>query len=281
MKVRRRWRSPNLRSCQASSVYNKRVRTTWGRPIVGGEAQKFGYRNKVLISPKRGLRSSDSFFVSSPTKDSQECPHTLIPEGVERERKDKLRSRDGLSREFRVGRLSRVEQSASFDHLRYARTGPRPRDAKRKTFKTLPTMANVLTQLPQFGFNSSRSPNHPPLPVAPTPAIMAGWGHTIHQPPVTHQLPATRVQKRRLEQEDEDGEARPDIVMERTPTPERPKRAPPKRARRADPSNSDGSSNNQDSKDGGPSENEVDIGMLLGISISSSFSRPSLIKVYA
>lgn len=126
-------------------------------------------------------------------------------------------------------------------------------------------MANVLAQLPQSGFNHSHSPNHPPLHVAPTPAIMAGWGPVVHQPSPNHQLPATRVQKRRLEQEDEDVEARLDVVMERSPTPERPKRAPPKRARRVDPSNRDGSQNNQDSKDGGSSENEVDIGVLLGI----------------
>jgi len=126
-------------------------------------------------------------------------------------------------------------------------------------------MANVLAQLPQFGFNHSHSPNHPPLPVAPTPAIMAGWGPVVHQPPPNHQLPAARVQKRRLEQEDEDVEARLDVVMERSPTPERPKRAPPKRARRVDPSSRGGSQNIQDPKDGGSSENEVDIGVLLGI----------------
>ena len=125
-------------------------------------------------------------------------------------------------------------------------------------------MANVLAHPPQFGFNHSHSPNHPPLPVAPTPAIMAGWSPVVHQPSSNHQLPATRVQKRRLEQEDEDAEARLDVVMERSPTPERHKRAPPKRARRADPPNGDGSQNNQDSKDGGSSENEVDIGVLLG-----------------
>lgn len=125
-------------------------------------------------------------------------------------------------------------------------------------------MANVLAQLPQFGFNHSHPPNHPPFPVAPTPAIMATWGHVVHPPSVNHQLPATRVQKRRLEQEDEDVEPRQDVVMERTPTPERPKRAPPKRARRADPSSTDGSQNNQVPKDGGSSENEVDIGVLLG-----------------
>ena len=139
-------------------------------------------------------------------------------------------------------------------------------------------MANVLAQLPQFGFNHSHSPNHPPLPVTPTPAIMAGWGHFVHQPSAIHQLPATRVQKRRLEHEDEDGEARLDVVMERTPTPERPKRAPPKRARRGDTSGSDGSQNNQDPKGGGSSDSEVDIGVLLGIFISSLFSRPSLTK---
>lgn len=126
-------------------------------------------------------------------------------------------------------------------------------------------MANVLAQLPQFGFNHSHSPSHPPLPVAPTPAIMAGWGPVVHQPSSNNQFPATRVQKRRLEQDDDDEEARPDVVMERSPTPERPKRAPPKRARRVDPSASDGSQNNQNPKDGGSSENEVDIGVLLGI----------------
>jgi len=129
-------------------------------------------------------------------------------------------------------------------------------------------MANVLAQLPQFGFNHSHSPNHPPLPVAPTPAIMASWGSVVHQPPP--QLPAARVQKRRLEQEDEDVEARLDVVMERSPTPERPKRAPPKRARRVDPSSRGGSQNIRDSKDGGSSENEVDIGVLLGTFYSES-----------
>ena len=139
-------------------------------------------------------------------------------------------------------------------------------------------MANVLAQLPQFGFNHPHSPNHPPLPVTPTPAIMAGWGHVVYQPSANHQLPATRVLKRRLEQEDEDEEARPDVVMERTPTPERPKRAPPKRARRGDTLSNDGSQGNQHSKDGRSSDNEVDIGVLLGTFISSLFSRPSLTK---
>ena len=126
-------------------------------------------------------------------------------------------------------------------------------------------MANVLAQPPQFGFNHSHPPNHPPLPVAPTPAIMAAGGPVVHHPSSNHQHLATRVQKRRLEQEDEDVETRLDVVMERSPTPERPKRAPPKRARRADPSSSSGSQNNQDSKGGGSSENDVDIGVLLGI----------------
>ena len=139
-------------------------------------------------------------------------------------------------------------------------------------------MANVLAQLPQFGFNHPHSPNHPPLPVTPTPAIMAGWAHIVHQPSANHQLPATRVQKRRLEQEDEDVETRLDVVMERTPTPERLRRAPPKRARRGDTSGGAGSQNNQDSKGGGSSDNEVDIGVLLGVYLCLKFliSCPSL-----
>ena len=40
---------------------NKLVRTTWERSFGGRKAQKFGYRNKELISPEKGLRSSDSF----------------------------------------------------------------------------------------------------------------------------------------------------------------------------------------------------------------------------
>lgn len=139
-------------------------------------------------------------------------------------------------------------------------------------------MANVLAQLPQLGFNHSHSPGHPPLPVAPTPAIMAGWATVVHQPSSNHQLPATRVQKRRLEQEDEDVEVRLDIVMERSPTPERPKRAPPKRARRVDPSSSNGS---QGSKDGGSSENEVDIGVLLGIFYLQSVFMSISNQIYA
>jgi hypothetical protein len=139
-------------------------------------------------------------------------------------------------------------------------------------------MANVLAQLPQFGFNHSHSPNHPPLPVAPTPAIMAGSGPVVHQTSSNHQLPATRVQKRRLEQDDEDAEARLDVVMERSPTPERPKRAPPKRARRADQSSNGGS---QDPKDGGSSENEVDIGMLLGTFYLESVFLSPTDQIYA
>ena len=174
--------------------------------------------------------------------------------------------------------------TAAFDHPspfskpHHERTTHGLRTQSDGRLETLPAMANVLAQLPQLGFNHSHSPNHPPLPVAPTPAIMAGWGPFVHQPFSNHQLPATRVQKRRLEQEDEDAEGRPDVVMERTPTPERSKRAPPKRARRVDPSSADGPQSNQDSKDGGSSENEVDIGVLLGIFISSLFSPSSLTK---
>ena len=142
-------------------------------------------------------------------------------------------------------------------------------------------MANVLAQLPQFGFNHSHSPNHPPLPVAPTPAIMAGWGPVVHQPSSHYQLPVTRVQKRRLEQEDEGEETRPDVVMERSPTPERPKRAPPKRRRRVDPSTGDGTQNHQDSKNYGSSESEVDIGVLLGIFYLEPLLMPISDQIYA
>lgn len=140
-------------------------------------------------------------------------------------------------------------------------------------------MANVLAQLPQLGFNHSHSPGHPPLPVAPTPAIMASWGPVVHQSSNYH-LPMNRAQKRRLEQEDDD-EARQDVVMERSPTPERLKRAPPKRARRVDPPTGDGSQNNQGSKGEGSSENDVDIGVLLGIFYLESVFMSISNQIYA
>lgn len=58
------------------------------------KAQKFGYRKKELISPMRGLRSSDSFFVSSSTKTAYRTSTHL-----------------GLAK-----RKERVSEEASFDH---------------------------------------------------------------------------------------------------------------------------------------------------------------------
>ena len=73
--------------------------------------------------------------------------------------------------------------------------------------------------------------------------------------------------KRRLEAEDEDTRSKPssDDAMDRSPTPERPKRAVPKRARTtpAVPSSSKSSVNDKGGKDA-EDENDVDVGVLLG-----------------
>lgn len=114
-------------------------------------------------------------------------------------------------------------------------------------------------------------------PAAPTP------GHT--NPQAFHQLafslnqaavtasPSHKSNKRRLEVDDEDsatsGKAsvNRDESMDRSPTPERPKRAAPKRARIA-PADV-GTKEQTPAKENKPStseEDEVDVGVLLGMS---------------
>ncbi|KAJ7783701.1 hypothetical protein DFH07DRAFT_873832 [Mycena maculata] len=79
-----------------------------------------------------------------------------------------------------------------------------------------------------------------------------------------NQSPQLRVQKRRHE-EDEPTVSR-DHSMDRSPTPERPKRAAPKRPRVA-PSADTGSREDQDTKENkapsGTDDNDVDVGVLL------------------
>ena len=52
------------------------------------KAQKFGYRNKRLISPKKGPQSSDSFFSSSLMEGLPGRPRTLIPQSGKRENEE-------------------------------------------------------------------------------------------------------------------------------------------------------------------------------------------------
>lgn len=85
------------------------------------------------------------------------------------------------------------------------------------------------------------------------------------------QQPSVRTQKRRHEPDDDTEIGRQgtrDASMDRSPTPERPKRAAPKRARVApalDPSTKNNASSKENKAPTGSEDDEdVDVGMLLG-----------------
>lgn len=75
--------------------------------------------------------------------------------------------------------------------------------------------------------------------------------------------------KRRYEHDEEDSAYKQatDDAMDRSPTPERPKRAAPKRARTtpATLSSSKGSKAGQQQGSSGTDGNDVDVGLLLGV----------------
>ncbi|KAF8647928.1 hypothetical protein AX16_006460 [Volvariella volvacea WC 439] len=134
-------------------------------------------------------------------------------------------------------------------------------------------MANVLP--PQIEFQ--------PRPVAHAPSPLAfgfglhpstvGWqspatpGH--HNPIPFQQLasavssPSVRAQKRRYEPDEEVESSRPtrDDAMDRSPTPERPRRTAPKRARVTLPGGQSKESTSKESKN--REEGDVDVGVLL------------------
>lgn len=124
-----------------------------------------------------------------------------------------------------------------------------------------------------------------------SPAIKGGWQQppTIgHNNPIAFQQLAStiqqaspnRAQKRRHEPEDNgDAHARHgsghatttglrDDAMDRSPTPERPKRGPPKRARVMNVSEAGDKDKSKENKPPGGGD-EVDVGVLLGESINS------------
>lgn len=145
-------------------------------------------------------------------------------------------------------------------------------------------MANVLH--PQINFHP-RTVSHAPSPfgfgfglgpsissMTSTGRIPSTPGHT--NPAAFHQLAtsvtqtaSTRLQKRRLDPED-DSEPQPtnrDESMDRSPTPERPKQAAPKRARvtnAVDSGAKDGCTEKENKAPGSTAEDDVDIGVLLG-----------------
>lgn len=147
-------------------------------------------------------------------------------------------------------------------------------------------MANVLH--PQINFHP-RPVSHAPSPFAfgfglsssISSMTSTGWtpstpGHT--NPAAFHQLAtsvtqtaATRLQKRRLDPEDDsESSSYPtnrDDSMDRSPTPERPKRAAPKRARvlnTIDSGSKDECTEKENKAPGSTGEDDVDIGVLLG-----------------
>ncbi|KAJ7487520.1 hypothetical protein B0H11DRAFT_1805110 [Mycena galericulata] len=131
-------------------------------------------------------------------------------------------------------------------------------------------MANVL---PSIDFHP-RPVNHAPSQfgfgfglggsVVAAPAWQSST-NPFHQLSSFHQQqPAIRVNKRR--HEDDEQTVSRDHSMDRSPTPERPKRAAPKRARVA-PSGESGSRDEKDTKENkapsGADDNDVDVGVLL------------------
>ncbi|TBU34647.1 hypothetical protein BD311DRAFT_784239 [Dichomitus squalens] len=137
-------------------------------------------------------------------------------------------------------------------------------------------MANVVTHPHlQVGFHPGPV-GHSPSPLGfgfglSTTGMMQGWpspaSHTQPSPWAVASPPSqvqTRLAKRRLEPEDEDRDER----MDRSPTPERPKRAAPKRARTTPAAVSTAGKEQQHTakENKPPSQNEesdVDVGFLL------------------
>ncbi|KAF5385280.1 hypothetical protein D9615_001436 [Tricholomella constricta] len=146
-------------------------------------------------------------------------------------------------------------------------------------------MANVLQHPIEF---HPRPVSHAPSPfgfgfgLGSLSAAMAtaGWqpamtpGHTnpaaFQQLASVNQYSAIRAQKRRHDPEDDDDHGRQcghrDASMDRSPTPERPKRAAPKRARVAshpDPSSKNDSELKENKSPNSADDHDVDVGVLL------------------
>lgn len=119
-----------------------------------------------------------------------------------------------------------------------------------------------------FGFGLSAPPSTPAWSASSSHAPLSPW----NIPQVNTQPPLVRAMKRRHENDEDEG--RHDDAMERSPTPERPRRTIPKRARTTPASlsgNKDGKSS-KDSKSSGD-ESDVDVGVLLGMHRSLRRSR--------
>ncbi|THH11751.1 hypothetical protein EW146_g7940 [Bondarzewia mesenterica] len=145
-------------------------------------------------------------------------------------------------------------------------------------------MANVIRPHPQLEFHTAPV-NHAPSPFGfgfgLSPASMINWPtsgtHGAYAHPATLQQlassitqPSSRALKRRHEQDDEQesGAVRlshgaRDVAMDRSPTPERPKRTVPKRARTTPASVEVKEGQNTKENKSPGSEDQVDVGVLL------------------
>ena len=155
------------------------------------------------------------------------------------------------------------------------------------------TMANVLHRNISF---HPHPVSHAPSPfgfgfglssAGPSSMGSPSWGSRQLEPGHTnpaafHQLASSipqsasssRAQKRRLDPEDDSelskSPAHRDDSMDRSPTPERPKRAPPKRARVAHAQNTVSKDDAKAKKNS--EEDHIDIGVLLGKLVNSFLS---------
>lgn len=110
-----------------------------------------------------------------------------------------------------------------------------------------------------FGFAPTWNPSHLSHSHSTLTNSAARQQLASHMSP---NVPVSRSSnKRRLEDDENDGRGARDEAMDRSPTPERRRAALPKRTRFAPPSSD---KNGNGSKDAKAEEQDVDVGMLLG-----------------
>ncbi|KAI0080322.1 hypothetical protein K474DRAFT_1590181 [Panus rudis PR-1116 ss-1] len=113
-----------------------------------------------------------------------------------------------------------------------------------------------------FGFGMSSSPSVSSWPTTPVHTPQSPWPHSHH---ATQPAPL-RSSKRRYEAEDESeesGRLPRDVAMDRSPTPERPKRAAPKRARTSPAVATVQKDAKNEKGDSTAESTDVDVGVLL------------------
>ncbi|KAH8997616.1 hypothetical protein EDB92DRAFT_1840742 [Lactarius akahatsu] len=141
-------------------------------------------------------------------------------------------------------------------------------------------MANVVQPHPQIDFHASPLGHPPQIGLGLSlsmPSSLVGWSpplppSSVLSPSSTANQPPLRTLKRRFEQDEEQadqlsghGPGARDVAMERSPTPERPKRATPKRARNGLTSAQEHKEGRSTKESHNPSlgNQDVDVGVLL------------------